>query len=237
MSRGRSSYPAFPQFWGKLSTMRKAHRLIRELKQAMSHSIYADRYSVQNEMVPFLLQDILDRLKAGQVSELIAYMDDLRISNEMVKEHLMGLSLDRKICAQFDQIETRVKTAFTKEYNKAHTDIKKMKAKAIKGGELIVPQDDDNSSTYESHSEDDDDGVLLDENELNEIKKAKQLEKAQKKAHNAMKRLDKGGLTMVQRKEVEEKENKKGEKKTKAAEKGKASAKGKAPAGKGKKKK
>ena len=178
MSRGRSSYPAFPQFWGKLSTMRKAHRLIRELKQAMSHSIYADRYSVQNEMVPFLLQDILDRLKAGQVSELIAYMDDLRISNEMVKEHLMGLSLDRKICAQFDQIETRVKTAFTKEYNKAHTDIKKMKAKAVKGGELIVPQDDDNSSTYESHSEDDDDGVLLDENELNEIKKAKQLEKA-----------------------------------------------------------
>ena len=52
-----------------------------------------------------------------------------------------------------------------------------------------------------------------------------------------MKRLDKGGLTMVQRKDVDEKENKKGEKKTKAAEKGKASAKGKAPAGKGKKKK
>ena len=53
-----------------------------------------------------------------------------------------------------------------------------------------------------------------------------------------MKRLDKGGLTMVQRKKVEKKKKKR-EKKTKAAEKGKASDKGKAPAavGNGKKKK
>ena len=73
----------------------------------------------------------------------------------------MGLSLDRKICAQFDQIEIRVKTAFTKEYHKANTGIIKIKTKAIKGGELIIPQDDDNSSTYESHSEDDDDDGIL----------------------------------------------------------------------------
>ena len=46
------------------------------------------------------------------------------------------------------------------------------------------PLNNDNSSTYESHSEDDDDddggSVLLDENELYEIKKAKKLEKSRK---------------------------------------------------------
>ena len=34
-------------------------------------------------------------LKNGQVQELIEYMDDLKITNEMVKEHLMGLTMDK----------------------------------------------------------------------------------------------------------------------------------------------
>ena len=52
-------------------------------------------------------------------------MDDLKISNEMVKEHLMGLSMDKSAQQAFDKIETRIKTAFTKAYNKSHQEITK----------------------------------------------------------------------------------------------------------------
>ena len=65
-------------------------------------------------------------LKNGQVQELIEYMDDLKITNEMVKEHLMGLTMDKNAQKEFDKIETRVKTAFTKAYNKQHMEITKI---------------------------------------------------------------------------------------------------------------
>ena len=48
-------------------------------------------------MIPFLLQDILRMLQQGDIASLIEYMDSMKITNEMVKEHLMGLSLDKGI--------------------------------------------------------------------------------------------------------------------------------------------
>ena len=50
-------------------------------------------------------------------------MDDLKITNEMVKEHLMGLCLNKNAQTMFDKIETKVKTSFTKQYNKQHQEI------------------------------------------------------------------------------------------------------------------
>ena len=105
---GRTFFPSFPQWLGKNSSARKAKRLIRELKQALAHRVSADRYAVQNEMVPLILQVVLNHLKCGSkdaVQELIEYLDDLNISNEMVKEHLMILSMDKKIQQGFEKIE------------------------------------------------------------------------------------------------------------------------------------
>jgi hypothetical protein len=68
----------------------------------MSDSVLANQYAIQHEMIPFLLTDILNMLKSGKIEELIAFMDDLIISNEMVKEHLMGLSMDKNLQKQFD---------------------------------------------------------------------------------------------------------------------------------------
>jgi replication factor C subunit 1 len=100
--KGRSLYPSFPQWLGKNSTSRKAKRLIREIKQAMAHRVYADRYAIQNEIVPYLLQEIVTMMKKGTkdpeyLNELILFLDDLRISNAMIKEHLFILSLDKKL--------------------------------------------------------------------------------------------------------------------------------------------
>ena len=61
----------------------------------MAHRISADRTAIQNEMVPFLLLEIVKLMKKqGGVEELIELLDDLNISNEMIKEHLAILSLD-----------------------------------------------------------------------------------------------------------------------------------------------
>ena len=40
----------------------------------------------------------------------------------MMKEHLITLSLDRKVQEKFDKIDTRTKTNITKTFNKLHRD-------------------------------------------------------------------------------------------------------------------
>lgn len=67
---------------------------------------------------------------------MIEYLDSLNISNEMVKEHLMGLSLNKSYQTMFDKVETKTKTAFTKEYNKTHREITKGPTK--KGGKKVT---------------------------------------------------------------------------------------------------
>lgn len=75
---------------------------------------------LQNNYVDLMLIMILKQLKQGKdnVPEAIEIMVDLGISNEILKEHLMGLSMDTKLTKDFDNLDTQLKTAFTKEYNK-----------------------------------------------------------------------------------------------------------------------
>ena len=75
-----------------------------------------------------MLGQILKFLKSGSkesVLSLLEYLDDLNISNEMFKEHLMGLNLDPKLKEQFEKIEPGVKANFTRQYNKLHQSITK----------------------------------------------------------------------------------------------------------------
>jgi replication factor C subunit 1 len=110
-------YPWFPAWLGKNSSAGKARRLIRELKQAMAHRVSANRFAVQNEMVPYLLQEILFFLRKGSkeaLLDLIEYLDDLNITNEMIKEHLLLLTMDPKIHDQFAKISSGTKSSFTR---------------------------------------------------------------------------------------------------------------------------
>jgi len=119
-------------------------------------------------------------LKKGDVPELIEYLDSLNITNEMVKEHLMGMSLNKSYQAMFDKVETKTKSAFTKEYNKSHKEITKGPTK--KGGKKVTgaaaneeesrPESEKEESEAESEEE-----FLLDEEAMKEIAKAKREEK------------------------------------------------------------
>ncbi len=49
-------------------------------------------------------------------------MEDLGITNEALKEHLMGLCMDPKLVEAFESLDSQTKSAFTREYNKKHKD-------------------------------------------------------------------------------------------------------------------
>jgi len=84
----------------------------------------------------------------------------------MIKEHLSILSLDYKITEQLTAISSGLKANFTRQYNKTHQAITK---KA--GGPRTKKASDDSD---ESGAESSDGGdILIDEEELMEIKKAK----------------------------------------------------------------
>jgi hypothetical protein len=80
--------------------MRKAKRLIRELKSVMGYHAQASRVELQNEYVDLILNMVYKPLKkSGKdgVSEAVEVMEGLGLSNENLKEHLMGLSMDAKL--------------------------------------------------------------------------------------------------------------------------------------------
>ena len=130
-------------------------------------------------MVPLILGEILKLLQKEMILELVDYMDDMAISNEMMKDHLMCLTLNETFKEKFDKIPPKTKAAFTRAYNAEKTEIKKVG----RGGPKITPD------AKEEDSESDEGDVLLDEDHLAEIKKAKAAEKAQKKELAAMKKL------------------------------------------------
>jgi Replication factor RFC1 C terminal domain len=49
-------------------------------------------------------------------------MEDLGLTNEHLKEHLMTLCMDPKITEGFEGLDSSAKAAFTREYNKQHKE-------------------------------------------------------------------------------------------------------------------
>lgn len=122
-------------------------------------------------------------MKRQDVEELLELLDDLNLTNDMIKEHLTILSLDKKVVDQLSSISSGAKAAFTRAYNKTHQAI-------VRRGKGKKAADDSEGDSVGQSDNDDAGGRLLDEDELEEIKKAKKAEKDQKKAERAMKRLE-----------------------------------------------
>lgn len=145
----------------------------------------ADRNAIQNEIVPLLLLEIVTHLKQKDTDDLIALLDDLNISNDMIKEHLSILSLDAKIIDQLTNINSGVKAGFTRAYNKTHQAITRKR-----GGKK-------KETSEESDEEEEEESVLIDEEELKEIRAAKRLEKEQRKQMRAIKNLEKFSVVQL----------------------------------------
>lgn len=62
---------------------------------------------------------------------------ETNITNEMIKEHLLSLTLSGDFQDKFDRIEAKAKSAFTRAYNKTAKDVIKVgKGKAPTAKEM-----------------------------------------------------------------------------------------------------
>ncbi len=142
---------------------------------------------LQNEYVDLILNLIYKSLKLGKdgVSEAVSVMLDLGITNDILKEHLIQLSLDQKLTQSFDSLETQVKSAFTRDYNKRTASnttgvTKKGKTKKEAAGTDDATEHTSSDSEVEDEEEEEMD-AMLDEDEQMELKKGKMLQKEDEK--------------------------------------------------------
>ena len=167
----------------------------------------------------------------GEAQEAIDILDSFKLTNELFREHLLDLCMNKKAKVAFDNLTTQQKTSFTKAYNNEHKDPTVGKHQKGKKAAAAGAVDD---AVSESDEEKDKEALgNLDEDEIAEIKRAKQRERdiLKDKASNKVNSFEMFKPKM------------KGEDKPKptkaAAKKGKAKtqqAKGKAAANKGGKK-
>jgi hypothetical protein len=61
-------------------------------------------------------------LTRDRVENAIEYLDQMKISNEMFKEHLMDLCMNKTITDQFEKLTPAQKSAFTRAWNIGHKD-------------------------------------------------------------------------------------------------------------------
>ena len=57
-----------------------------------------------------------------KVDHAIEFLDQLGVTNDMFKEHLMDLCMNKQITELFEKLTTQQKATFTREYNKLHKD-------------------------------------------------------------------------------------------------------------------
>jgi hypothetical protein len=128
------------------------------------------------------LQNLYKHLKSGEkeaVLDAIEYMDDMHITNEHFKEHLMGVCGDKKLVESFDKIDPKNKALFTRLFNQSHKDFKPTKTTGAKGkgkGKAAAPAEDEE----EEEEEEMDAELLLEEEVLIERRKARLREKEEK---------------------------------------------------------
>ena len=132
-----------------------------------------DYYSVQAGLVPLILYEVMARFKKNDIDGLLDYLDYMSITNDMIKEHLLCLDLSGTFAEKFDKIEPKTKAAFTRAYNKEKGAFKRIgKGKAGTGGE---PKPDESDAEKDASS-DEDEYVMMDEDQIAEIKAAKKTE-------------------------------------------------------------
>ena len=144
---GPAPFQIFPSWLGKNSKRLKHRRYIDDLSSKIFCSNddfrldYAD--SIQNILLSPLKVDKPD------IKATIKIMDELRFTRDDLMDNLQEVMLERI------EIPTKVKTAFTREYNKAHPDKKATKAlKKLSANDMDVEDEDEEDEDVQEVEED-----------------------------------------------------------------------------------
>jgi len=118
-SNGFCNYCPFPSIMGKMSTMKKIFRMIREIKEFSGVHIQANKRACLTEYVPLFFHLIYSFVAEGSKEGILKachVMRDLNLPMDVFKEHIIGLQM----CGEdhmFADLPTQSKSMFTKMYN------------------------------------------------------------------------------------------------------------------------
>jgi replication factor C subunit 1 len=143
---GFAPFQLFPQWLGKNSKTQKHLRYMKELGEKMRCLPHEMRMDYADHLQTILLKPL-----AGEKPDLkgvIGAMDEYKLTRDNVMEQLY------EVCLNPVEIPTKVKTAFTREYNKMHSSGEKKKG-GSKRGSLVLEE----GEGEEEEDEDDMEGL------------------------------------------------------------------------------
>jgi len=139
---GPAPFQIFPAWLGKNSKRLKHRRYIDDL----SSKVFCSNDSFRLDYAEPLQNILLNPLKADKpdIKTTIKTMDQMRFTRDDIMDNLQEIMFDKF------ELPTKTKTAFTREYNKAHPDKKATKAmKKLSANDMDI----------EDEEEEEDDGV------------------------------------------------------------------------------
>uniref|UniRef100_A0A671NVQ7 Replication factor C subunit 1 n=1 Tax=Sinocyclocheilus anshuiensis TaxID=1608454 RepID=A0A671NVQ7_9TELE len=161
-----SQFPTFPSWLGKFSSAGKHRRIIQELASHMSLKTLSSKEAINLDYLPYLRSAILEPLQSQGsegASQSVKLMDDYDIIKEDV-DNMMEISMWGGQPDPYSKLDSKVKAAFTRAYNKeSHLtpyslQVVKKSRKGAVDPELIGELE----SESQFQEEEEDDGVTAD---------------------------------------------------------------------------
>ena len=186
--RAYDKYYQFPTVLGKGSTTTKNYNLLRTIQKSASLKASANTVEML-DYLPLLSKTLLQPLISGgkdSVDETIEAMDEYEITRDDLEfmcelSTFKGKNVSDHHKDWFSQIDTKTKTAFTRQFNKSHKGFNKVSAAAA----LSKVDDED---AMEDESEEDE---LKVDKFITKMKNTTKLEAFEKKREKADKKTEK----------------------------------------------
>lgn len=115
-----SQFPAFPSWLGKNSSTNKHSRIVQELTSHMSLKTLSSRQAVNLDYLHYLRQALLHPLQrhgAEGAAQAVQLLDDYQLLKEDV-DSIMEISVWGGKPDPYSKLDSKVKAAFTRAYNK-----------------------------------------------------------------------------------------------------------------------
>jgi hypothetical protein len=144
---GPTPFQIFPAWLGKNSKRLKHKRYIDNL----SSKVFCSNDNFRLDYAEPIQNILLSPLKADKpdIKMVIQNMDNLRLTRDDVMDNLQEVMFDTF------ELPTKTKTAFTREYNKIHSDKKKSKTiKKLSANDMEIDEEEEEEDEVQELEED-----------------------------------------------------------------------------------
>ena len=165
-------FPEFPGWLGKNSSRGKHTRMLGEFQHHLNKAVGVSLDEIRSSYIPGFRTKVLSLMKSpegARTSDVIEIMDEYGLSREDIFETLDEFNMTKKDADKFANLDSKVKSAFTRAYNSvAHKSQalvaeqgvggkkKKVKKEKLESKELGVVDEDGGEEEDEDDSEDED---------------------------------------------------------------------------------